>query len=188
MTAAERRCRATNRRGSQCGRTAPLGSRVCSFHGAKSPQAKRKAAERVAEQADQAVYARYAPDASPLEDPIGALLGVAGEITGFKDFVGARVAELRAEGWRYRGEAAEQLRSEVAVYERSLDRAARVLIDISKLGLEERRVQIYESQGQMFATVLNRIFVRLELSAEQRELVPVVVPEELRRVIAGETA
>lgn len=42
-------CEARRRDGAPCGQPAVKGSNVCHYHGAKSPQAKRKAARRVAE-------------------------------------------------------------------------------------------------------------------------------------------
>jgi len=124
----------------------------------------------------------YVPGGGKVADPLSELLRVAAEIRDFKDFVAARVAELRAESWRYEsGQGAEQLRAEVALYERALDRTAKVLTDITKLGLEERQVRLAERHAALLQGVLTRVFARLELTERQRELIPVVVPEELRR-------
>jgi len=62
------------------------------------------------------------------------------------------------------------------------------LLDVTKAaiaaGVEERRVKLAEAQGALLNNVLRRIFARLSLSPEQSALLPVVVPEELRRAAA----
>lgn len=64
----------------------------------------------------------------------------------------------------------------------------RHLVDVTKAaisaGIEERRVKLAEVQGQMLNGVLKKIFARLLLSPEQSALLPLIVPEELRRAAA----
>jgi hypothetical protein len=59
------------------------------------------------------------------------------------------------------------------------------LLDVTKaaisVGIEERRVKLAEAQGALLNQVIRRIVDRLDLSEAQRLLLPVVVPEELRR-------
>ena len=49
------KCHAKNRSGSPCGHWAMHGQRVCYLHGGRSPQAVRKAAERLRELVDPAI-------------------------------------------------------------------------------------------------------------------------------------
>ena len=62
------------------------------------------------------------------------------------------------------------------------------LVDVTKAaisaGIEERRVKLAEAQGALLNQVIRRILARLSLSAEQSALLPLVVPEELRRAAA----
>lgn len=104
---------------------------------------------------------------APLEDPVGALLRLASEISGFKDFMASRVVELREQEWRFTDHrGAEQLRAEIALYERALDRTARVLVEINKLGLEERALRnaerVAERQGEQIAVVIKRILAAFQ--------------------------
>jgi hypothetical protein len=59
------------------------------------------------------------------------------------------------------------------------------LVDVTKAaisaGIEERRVKLAEAQGALLNDVIRRILARLNLTGEQSALLPVVVPEELRR-------
>lgn len=180
-----RRCTGTNRAGNRCGRAPAKGAKVCSFHGGKAPQVVRKAKERHVEERAQRTIERYGAVAEAVRDPLSALLLLAGEITRFKDYLAARVSDLSAESWRYRGEQAEQLRAEVALYERALDRTARVLGDINRLNLEERQVRIAEQHGEMFAEVFFRVLDRLGLTSEQYNRAAELMPRELRLLDGG---
>lgn len=150
-----RSCRGTNRMGNPCQRIPPPGSPVCASHGGKAPQTRRRAAERVAEQKALKLMNAYSPASPPLGNPVAELLQVAGEIKAFKDFLAGRVADMRAEEWRYTDDkGGEQLRAEIVVYERALDRTAKILLDLAKLGLEERLVRISEQQGAIVAQII----------------------------------
>lgn len=60
------------------------------------------------------------------------------------------------------------------------------LVDVCKAaisaGIEERRVRLAEQQGQVIVGVIQAILGELKLTAEQRALVPEVVPRHLRAV------
>ncbi|MFC5744799.1 hypothetical protein [Actinomadura rugatobispora] len=130
-----------------------------------------KAAQRVAEERVRQLADRYQPAAAPVADPLLALLTLAGEISTFKDFIGGQVAELRAESWRYEGAQAEQLRAEIALYERALDRTARVLVDINRLDLEARLAAVFERVAPMVVALVEGLLsdADLNLSEGQRE-------------------
>lgn len=55
-----------------------------------------------------------------------------------------------------------------------------------KAGIEERKIKLAESQGELVAAVLQRILNALNLSPAQWEQVPVIVPRELRALASLE--
>jgi hypothetical protein len=99
---------------------------------------KRKAAGRVAEAQALAVYERYSPNGGAPLNVLAELARVVAEIARFKDFLGERVAALSAQEWRHDHPARDRVRAEVALYGQALDRTARVLVEVSRLGLEEQ--------------------------------------------------
>jgi hypothetical protein len=180
-----RKCRARRTDGDPCGAWAMTDAVVCWSHGGAAGQVRRKAAARRAERRVVKMADQYMQDAEPVENPLAALLALAGEIGGFKDFMAGRVAEMRADAWRYQGEHAEQLRAELGLYERALDRTARVLVDINKLGLDERLLQVYERQARMFGGLIERVLRAAELSPAQSEAARLVLVSELQAITGG---
>ncbi|HEX2321574.1 MAG TPA: hypothetical protein VHJ18_21570 [Streptosporangiaceae bacterium] len=67
--------------------------------------------------------------------------------------------------------------------ERATDRTAALCATTVRLGIDERPyVRIGEAQGQTLAECIDRILRRLDIRDDPR--VPVVVPEEMRRMVA----
>lgn len=72
------------------------------------------------------------------------------------------------------------------LYNQERDRFHRVCALALRSGIEERRVKLAESQGDLVAAVVNRILNRLNLSPDQWSAVPIIVPEEFRAIAAME--
>lgn len=86
--------------------------------------------------------------AAPVDNPLVMLAELAGEILATKNIFRDRLGRLSEDAWRHTdARGAEQLRAEVALYERALDRSARILADIARLKIDERLAAISEAQG-----------------------------------------
>jgi phage-related tail protein len=72
-----------------------------------------------------------------------------------------------ATDWRYQHRTAgEQVRMEVGLYERALDRAARVLKDVSKMALEEKITSLGRAQVELVIRILMGTVMELGMDAE----------------------
>lgn len=137
---------------------------MCKVHGANrgSYQAKT-AAGRVAE---GKVMDRLAvimsengeklarPD--PIGNPFAELLDLAAEMKAFKEVMRLVTAYL-FDQQRLRSahsKVGEQLRAEVLLYERAQERLAAILVQITKLGIEDRLAAVSEHQAQMVEQAL----------------------------------
>lgn len=103
-------------------------------------------------------------------NPFEALLDIAAEQMAFKDLCKAKLAKLREDEWRWDGDrAGEQLRSEVSLYERAIERCTNTMVKISRLGLEERMTRIAERQAAIVEMAIVRTLQELNLPLEMQQ-------------------
>ena len=168
------------RRVGTCGRDAGAGTDHkgvgrCSWHGGCSPSGRAAA---IGQQAAQLLY-KY--DADPVTDTLGALQRLAGRALELERVIGEKVNDLSS--LRYETETGgEQLRAEVAVLERAMDRAARLLVDIAKLGIEERLAKVTEAQAELAQKAFGFTLSEMGFTAEQRKDAQVRLGRHLRAV------
>lgn len=165
----------SSRTGGPCQAYPVRGATVCVAHGGKAPQVKAKAKQRVAEQQARAELARL--NLAPVDDPLTALAGVTAEVLAWKDNLAAKVNELTS--LRYKTEGGEQLRAEVALWERALDRCERFLTAMARLNIDERLAAIAEAQAQ---AVMDAIRIGLEaagVDSGQRQVALAAVRDHL---------
>lgn len=65
------------------------------------------------------------------------------------------------------------------------DRCVRFAKTAHDMGIAEHQIRIAEQQGTMLADVIRRVLASLDLTEQQRALVPQVVPRELRAIAGG---
>jgi len=151
------------------------------MHGGSAPQVKAKAALRLAE--SRALLG--GGKGEPVVDTIGALQSLAGELMQMKD--DAREAVARLTEIRFTDDkGGEQLRSEVAIYERALAAAGKLLVDIARLNLEERVVVIDEKRSAVMVAVWLAVLADPEagLEPERQDVLRRVLARHLRIVDA----
>ncbi len=143
---AAEKCSATAKStGVRCTRPVVRGCTVCRFHGGKAPQVQAAGHLRLVEQDMRASLARL--DVDPVGDPFTELSKLAGQVVSWKDALAAKVNELTGLRYEASGAGTEQLRAEVALFERALDRCAAVLGLIAKLDIDARLARISEMQA-----------------------------------------
>lgn len=178
-----KRCKATNRAGEQCGRPPMHGGKVCASHGGKVPNVKAAAQRRLAEQEATREVARLSDARGPLtiSDVYREMLNTAGLAVAWRDVLEAKVSEL--EGYAgTNGIGSEQVRADVVLFERAMDRTAKVLELIARLDLDTRMAQISAQQGEQVARALRAGLDAAGLSAGQREAAEAAMVAELRRI------
>lgn len=156
-------------------------SKRCKLHGGKTPGA-IKAAEAARAQAQLDKYLkRLDIDPEPVTDPLRALADLAGEVTRWKNL--ARMYVQHLESLRYSGfQGGEQIRGEVVIYERAMDRCVQVLATIAKLNIDERLAAIDERQAATVDRALTAALEELGLPPEDRQRASETLVRHLRIV------
>jgi hypothetical protein len=175
------RCTATSKRsGERCKRYPTPGATVCRFHGGKAPQVKGRALERLESTRARSLLARLG-EPEPIGHPVAELLAVAAELKAWQRILRERVAELVSFSTSDVMHI-ERERAVVTLYERSLDRTERILVDMMKLDLAERMARITKEQGRTIAELLKRIIDddELALDEHQRAVASTTVARHLR--------
>ena len=169
--------------GQPCGAYAVNGGRVCSAHGGRAPQVKAKAAERLAEQQIRRELARL--DVAPVDDYLGQMALIAGQVIAWKDALAEKVNALSSLRYQVSGEngdGGEQLRAEVALWERSLDRCERFLTAMARMNIEERMTRVTEKQAAMCDEAFALTLREMGLPAEQQRDARLRLGRHLRSV------
>jgi hypothetical protein len=170
-----RQCTATSKRsGEQCKRIAAPGATKCYMHGGRTAKAQQRATEDRA----RAELARL--DLPPVDDPLSELARITGQVIGWKDQIAAKVNELTS--LRYEGEGSgEQLRAEVALWERALDRCERFLTAMARLNIDERLASISEARAEVIISVFAAALERAGVEGDLANAVLTAADEEFAR-------
>lgn len=159
--------------GERCKRRPVPGLSVCVMHGGKSPAAQAKAAEVVlAQQADVSLRKLWSglDVAVPVKDPVASMERLAGALEQLVDEAGRRVSELQHVAG---GKDLTQLRAEVTLLERALGHLRGLLVDMARLGIAERHVELQQAQAEQ---VIGAVRVGLES-------LPELLPEQRSRFL-----
>ena len=122
----------------------------------------------------------------PILDPLGAIADLAGEIWAFKEICCDQIGQL--EKWTgYDEKDMEYTRALVMTYERSLDRATKILTEMIRIGLDAAalgaaKARPSREQADVLGNVLDRVFAELNLTVLQKER----IPEALRKALLAE--
>jgi hypothetical protein len=156
------------------------------MHGGSAGQVRRAAERREVTRAVEADAAAVlaSEGVEPLTDPVGELERLA---AGTRQDVNAAAARVNAlDDIRYVSvQGAEQTRAEVLVWERAKDRHIKIVTELAKYGLDERRTEVQERLAEQFGQALDAILTELELTEEQQARLPEVAGRHLRALRGG---
>lgn len=177
------RCGAKTRKpgGDPCQLPPILGQKRCRKHGGINATTEQRRAEVQTERRIHRAVGKL--NITPVDDPLSELKKLAGEVIAWKEKIAELVADLSA--IRYSTENAEQIRGEVAVFERAMDRCTHVLGTIAKLNIDERLAAITETQAKALTAGLFAAFEEAGLGitdTHQKKLVAQAFGRHLRLV------
>lgn len=170
----------SSRTGQPCRKAPVKGATVCATHGGRAPQVVAAAARRAEEERidGEARKLLDQADADPLVDTVAALQRLAGRVQAAVDTIGGRVNDLQQLRFTDAKES-EQLRSEVAIWERLLGRLHTLLVDMTRLGIEDRHVRAAERVAAAFIAIHREACEAAGLSVDQRRVIETVVVERV---------
>lgn len=155
-TGRDGRCGAATRTGGTCTQVAGWGTDhvgvgACKLHGGSTETHRISGARRLA--ADKIRRDLDAIEIREVDNPLAELRRLTGEVVAWKDALASHVANL-TEQMRYRDDkGGEQLRAEVVLYERAMDRAGKLLEMWARLGIDAMlaEMQVKVTEGQVTA-------------------------------------
>lgn len=196
-------CGAKTKAETPCGLSPLEGGTRCKKHGGGSPQARKAAERRVAEEKAKKELERGVRTLGlPVDiDPGKALLDEIHWTAGHVEWLREKVQELQDEElvWgRTQTDAGIGPQGPVdtttekagpsvwyELYLKERDHLTKTCALALKAGIEERKVKLAESQGALVAEAIRRILAALNLTPQQQALVPEIVPQQLRLLAGG---
>lgn len=173
--------------GQPCGRRAGFGTShpghgKCKSHGGNVPGAAAKSERALADDMAR-VWIGQVVDAPPIDNPLRALAILAGECWAWKDVCSQRLRTLESVG--YEGVTGEQVRADVVVWERALDRCNAVLAGIARLKIDERLAQIERDKADQVMRAVEAALKAGQVAPERLPLARRMAAAQLR-VIEGD--
>jgi hypothetical protein len=148
------------------------GSKYCCLHqnDEQSGRFEREALKRMSNVDPEVVVTK------PKMNPLEALNTFIEQIMSWNDLAEKQIKKLKEDEWRYEDRAGgEQLRSEIAIYERSLDRGLRALQAVAKLNLAEKYIALSEKQAELMFIVMIETLTQLGVDGNSREVQQVLL-------------
>jgi len=122
----------------------------------------------------------------PVDKPLQQLQLLAAETLRNKEILADKVEELRS--WNYENiDNHEDIRAILSAYERALERAQRAMVDMARLGIQERLVRLSEAQAELIKGVIMAVLDSREmgLSRDLRQTGRTILARELSAVTSA---
>lgn len=179
-------CKAHKTNGDPCKNPAMRGQLVCRHHGGSIKKNRAAAARRLAEEDTRKRLAESLAEAVPFTgvgDVYEELLTVAGVSRAWREVLQGRVEELQKYGYDS-NLGTEQLKTDVALFERALERSAKIGEALARLNLEERKAALDERIAGQLVAVIRATFAEVGLTPEQEARANVVLPAKIKELTA----
>ncbi|MEW2301991.1 hypothetical protein AB0958_18790 [Streptomyces sp. NPDC006655] len=157
-----------------------VGTGRCRLHGGNTRNQRTAARAEKADQEARRLLAQL--DVQPVDDPFAALSRLAGQVLAWQEAISRIVNDL-GDRVRYEGASgAEQLRAEIALYERAMDRTGSVLGMIAKLNIEDRMARVTERQADALVSALEAALAAAGVTGTQADDARKAAARHLRAV------
>lgn len=108
------------------------------------------------------------PDKDARMTALEKMLEAFDRVIAFEQTTARLMRDLDPKDWRYQDRTgSEQIRSEVVLYERAMDRTARILKDISKMALDSKIVSLGKAQTELMVRILMSTINEIGLDVRQ---------------------
>lgn len=180
-------CTATTRAGEPCQRRPMKGATTCGSH--TPPAAKRRAETNKAMDEARKGTAMYNPDAPPVTDPVAELQGLAGQLKWMHDVLGEQVNQLERLA-TYSEDGVEQIRSVIQLWERTITQYNKILVDMTRLGIEERMTVMRERFGDAIIEAIRATIndQSVQLTPAQQQALTTSAQEHFKLALGSERA
>ena len=138
----------------------------CKLHGGKAPQVSRAAEIEIAEFHIARKLAEL--NVPPVADALTELAKLAGQVIAWRDAIAEKVNQLTTLGYE-NDKTGEQLRTDVALFERAMDRCINVLGTMARLKIDDRLVTIEQQRVDLVADALAATLTDLGLDPDARQ-------------------
>lgn len=183
-TSGGRLCGAVKADGSTCTlpagyNTDHLGYGTCYGHFGRTPAGQEAAAN---EQASELMQFYGVPiDVTPGEVLMQEVRRTAGHVA----FLGAEIAKWEYDPNNFKAGPNEDLLGWIKLYQAERTHLMKVAKAALDAGVQEREISLAENVGRQLADTIDRILMKLVLTDDQKRLIPLVVPHELRQLMSA---
>lgn len=179
------RCTATAKRtGERCSKWAVAGASVCRSHGGGAPQVRAAARKRVAQERAAKSLAEVELSDEDI-DPVEELLDWLKRVRVVEDWLADQVAQLDTKLDSLDDHARREALPVVQLWTEALDRTGKALLDVNKLGLEERMTQVKEAQAIAVGAALDAALAEAEVPPDLQDRIRAELATQLRRRMSG---
>lgn len=162
-------------------RTNHLGYGKCYRHlGATAQSEKGALMDKAEEMIAEARRAMVDVNADPVTDPLGYLQRMMGQSVSLAASLMEEVNELSSPVVPIGDGGALGLHPTVQALQRQMRDSMDMLNKMVQSGFEDRRVRVTEQMADLFVGALTGIFADLQLTGDQRAMLPTVVPRWMR--------
>lgn len=143
-----------------------LGAGTCRLHGGSTRSVTKAAQLQLLEREAAIQLARL--NVAPVTDALTELGKLGGQVLAWRDAMADQVNKLTTLGYE-NDKTGEQLRTDVALFERAMDRCITVLGTIARLKIDERLVRIEQQRVDLVADALAATLNELQLDPDARQ-------------------